>query len=82
MNLRSPELLRLARNLEHAPLTDVLGTATVVLESAREFLAGVLRSDRLAVELLDATMKPVIRELVSRRLELEQHGAQLARGNA
>lgn len=81
-SLASPELLRLARNLENAPLTDVLDVASRVLESTRDFLAAILRNNRLDVELLDATIKPVIRELVHRSLDLSHYGPQSSRGNA
>ena len=83
MKLLSPELLRLSAHLEQAPLTDVLHVAIVVLEANREFIAGILKllGRPLDVELFDRTVKPVLRELVKRRLELEAHN-QPARGQA
>jgi hypothetical protein len=80
MKLTSVELLRLARNLETAPLTDVLTAAVGGLEALREFVAGVMADRPLDVELLDKSIKPIVRELVKWRLQLETMPA--TRGNA
>lgn len=72
-----PELLRMARNLEAAPLTDVLGAAVLSIDALREVvveLYKILGRTALDVELVDATVKPVLRELVQRQLDLENHG--------
>jgi hypothetical protein len=85
MKLPSPELLRLTRNLEKAPLTDVLGAAAISMEAVRELLVDLFRAcggSELDRELFDASLKPLIRELITRRLELEAHPPHAARGNA
>lgn len=72
----TPCLLRMARNLEQAPLTDVLAAASMSLEAARELAVGLMKvhgRSALDVELFDATLKPVIRELMQRQIELGNH---------
>lgn len=85
MKLLSPEaLLRFSRNLDDAPLTDVLEVAVMVLEANREFTSGILHlmGRPLDVELFERSIKPVMRELIKRRLDLEAHPPHAARGNA
>ncbi len=86
MKLRSPELMHLIRNLPDAPLTDVVRAAAIAVEGARATLADIYAAldaqmAKLDIEVLDASLKPLIRELVKRANELEVHPLPAA-GNA
>jgi hypothetical protein len=79
MKFPSDEFLRLSKNLADAPLADVLFAAALSLESARELLVDLFKGNALDRELLEVTMKPVIRELVKRQLDLENYRSFLDR---
>jgi hypothetical protein len=69
---------RVGDNLEDAPLAEVLRLTSVILEFTRGLLLKAAPPE-LRPE-LDATLKPFIRELVNRAIELETHPP--SRGNA
>lgn len=85
MKFLTPDLLRLTANLERAPLTDVLAAASMTIESIRELLQGLNRmagGNAADSELIDRNLKPIIRELVRRQIELETYPPGESRGNA